>query len=344
MRRVKIFFDEPTHTYTDEEGSKYTSVTTVIDKYKEKFDKVFWAYYRAVDQTYGRFGSPRPDTEGNRIFCKTDSGDRGTYYSIQDLRNGALELNTHPDVINLSWAINAEEACIRGTREHNYLEDSINNLYEKKNITPSLTVNELPSFSLQISSIVELENSPLTITHKEVFEVLKGLINKGYVLYAEKRVYSYDHKVSGTIDILAVDSEGNFWIVDWKTNKDVLQFKSGYFKQVWDADRTVKVKTDEWVDTDKRMLYPVDDLQVCKGNIYTLQLSLYARLCELWGLRCKGLILCHLRIEMVEGKEVHHEPIFYDIPYLGLHADRLLEDHKSKIVKTKNNFRKPVKY
>lgn len=343
MKKVQIFFEPVEHKYTDDEGNVYTSATQLIDQYKPKFQKEFWAWYRAVDQEYGMHAKPRPDIP-NRIWCKRFPSDSGRYYSLEELASGIIPLKKHPDLINHEWAENAQAACDRGNKEHDYLENCVNGIYDEKTVDHSLAINELPSFSLKIKDIKELEKSPLAETHRPVFEVFKKLLLKGFTLFAEKRIYSYDHLVSGMIDILAVNANNEFYIVDWKTNKDPLQFKSGYFKKAWNSTRTEKLKTDEWVDKDERMFAPIDDLQNCKGSLYTLQLSLYAKLCELWGLKCLGLILCHLRIEVINNKEIHHDPIFYDISYLSSHIDKVLDVQKKKKIKKKKSFRKPLNY
>tara|TARA_R110002096_G_scaffold517_5_gene3035 strand:- start:2170 stop:3204 length:1035 start_codon:yes stop_codon:yes gene_type:complete len=344
MKKVKIYFNAAEHKYTDEEDNVYTSVTQLIDKYKPKFNKDFWAWYRAVDQAYGMFGKPRPDIP-NRIWCKRFNTDSGRYYTITELSSGILPLKKHPICINYEWEKEAADACDRGNRQHDYLENCINNFYGGEVIKNTASVGELPSFTFAIKDVDVLKNSPLSETHKSVFGMLKKLIERGFTLFAEKRVYSYEHKISGMIDIIAVNDKSEFYIVDWKTNKDPLQFKSGYFKKAWNYNRTKKVKTDEWVDKDERMFEPINDLQNCKGTLYTLQLSLYARLCELWGLKCLGLLLCHLRIEVQNKKLIYHEPIFYDISYLHSHIDKLLsKEQKVENKKTKKFLRKPLNY
>lgn len=343
MKKVQIYFEPIEHKYTDNEGNVYTSATQLIDQYKPKFAKEFWAWYRAVDQEYGMLAKPRPDIP-NRIWFKTYPSDPGKYYSLAELSAGKVSLKKHPSKINYEWEENAQAACDRGNKEHDYLENCVNGIYNEKTVDHSLAINELPSFTLKIKDIKELEKSPLAQTHKPVFDLFKKLLLKGFTLFAEKRIYSYEHLVSGMIDILAVNANNEFYIVDWKTNKDPLQFKSGYFKKAWNSTRTQKVKTDDWVDKDERMFPPINDLQNCKGSLYTLQLSLYAKLCELWGLKCLGLVLCHLRIEVVGSKEIHHDPIFYDISYLGSHIDKILIEQKNKKILKKKIFRKPLNY
>lgn len=42
-KQTKLFFDEPTHKYTDSCGNSYKSVTTLIHDYVPKFETDYWA-------------------------------------------------------------------------------------------------------------------------------------------------------------------------------------------------------------------------------------------------------------------------------------------------------------
>ena len=131
-------------------------------------------------------------------------------------------------------------------------------------------------------------------------------------------------------------------ILDWKTNKDPLKFTPGYYKKEWNADRTKKVKTGQWVPKNDRLLHPLSNVPYCKGMIYTLQLSMYAFMCELWGYEVAGIVLCHIRPELDENKEPRYEivdgqkqrvempPEFYKIDYLREEVYTLLEYHKNR--------------
>lgn len=45
-----VGFDDSTHTYFDlKDGSKYTSVTTLIHEYQTPFDSNFWSSYKACE-------------------------------------------------------------------------------------------------------------------------------------------------------------------------------------------------------------------------------------------------------------------------------------------------------
>lgn len=286
MENVKrnIVFDEKAHTYKDEHNVYYTSVTTLIGKYEEKFNEDYWAEIKAK------------------------------------------ELNlTKQQVLN-NWKEIRDYANNKGTKVHKVLEDSINDA--TKNADLNIEVPSFKTYYKQISlkdncevDIKLLGNSPLAIKYPEIFLLLLDHVEDGWKIYAEKRIYWAEYKVAGTIDCLLVKRK-KFKIVDWKTNKDELQFKSGYYKKV------NGVKTTTWVNKDERFLLPINNIQKCKGNGYTLQLSLYATLMELWGFDCVGLLLYHIRD--------NNKPKLYEIPYWHTDCQKLLIHHKNVSTNSKN--------
>lgn len=277
-----ITFNEAAHSYTDEFGIKYTSVTTLIGKYEEPFNEDYWAGQKAK------------------------------------------ELNLTKQQVLDNWKQIRDYANAKGTKTHNILEDSINEATGKADLNI-----EAPSFKtyykqLNIKENCEVDikllgNSPLAIKYPEIFLYLLEHVEQGWRIFAEKRVYWADYAVAGTIDCLLVKGK-QFKIVDWKTNKDELQFTSGYYKKV------NGVKTTLWIPKDERMKSPISNIQKCKGNGYTLQLSLYAFLMELWGFQCVGLILYHIRD--------NDKPKPYNIAYWQSDCQKLLIDNKNRSTKT----------
>jgi len=255
MSNIIITFDPILHKYKDNFNIVYTSVTQFIDKFKPKFDEDYWAGVKAAE--------------------------RGI---------------TKAEVL-LEWQIGRDNACARGTITHEFLEDSINNLYDKvdNDFNNLIKKTQTDTYKYKITNEKELYFSPLRTKLPDVFYKLLNLIKAGYVLYAEVRVYSQKHRIAGTIDLLAVRGK-EFIIVDWKTNKDDLKFESGYYKKEWGVvdGRRMKVKTNQWVRTNDYYDYPLNNVMQCKGYHYTLQLSLYAHLVELHGMKCMGLQLFHI--------------------------------------------------
>jgi len=73
-------------------------------------------------------------------------------------------------------------------------------------------------------------------------------------LLIEHQVYSHEHRLAGTADLIRIDKNGGFSIFDLKTNK-----KFSFFNQY-----------------NEYLLYPLDHLTASEYSIYSLQLSLYA--------------------------------------------------------------------
>jgi hypothetical protein len=322
MEKRIISFNEELHRYTDEYNVVYTSVTQKIGSIEKKFQTEFWSIYRALDQL-GYKVRPFPEHDSIEINkCRYD-------YKIIPKIMPDVKLTTTN--VNTEWDYERDSACEWGTSKHSYLEDCVNRISpDSEKIVYSSNLKNL-GFKFKVTNLNELEHSPLKVTYPAIYDILKQLIDGGYTLYAEKRVYSAQHRIAGTIDLLAV--KGNkFYIVDWKTNKDKLKFVSGYYKKAWNSDRTKKIKTSEFIATNDTFLKPINDIPACKGNIYMLQLSLYALLCEMWGLECLGLILCHIRPLMIndvvqlnaDGSRIELPPEIYQMRYAKDEAYKVL--------------------
>ena len=328
MKKVQIFFNEVEHKYTDDEGNIYTSVTQIIGEVTPKYDVEFWAMYRALDQVGYKLV---PDLLNRKITVD------GVVCGIPELYCGLYKTIKTPKEIRAEWQAVTKRSIDRGNKTHNYMEDCVNAFYNKTSSTSGndfqISDVDKTTFRYKIVDVFQLANSPLQFSHKAVYDTLVKIVNSGYTIFAEKRVYSYDHKISGTIDILAVKGK-DFWILDWKTNKDVLKFESGYYKKAWDSNRGEKVKTDKWVKTNDMFLNPLQNLSCSKGMGYALQLSLYAYICELWGLNCKGLLLYHLR----EDDEMVYPPKHYMLNYLK-HEVELLMDWRLHRQNIHNSFK-----
>lgn len=221
-----------------------------------------------------------------------------------------------------NWRKINKEACEKGTEKHKLIEDSVNSSIEKDKKLLSTARNNLGGYKFTNINIDILSNSELAKVYPEIFNYLRGLINQGYTIYVEKRTYSFEHLIAGTIDCLAVKGK-EFIIVDWKTNKKVLNFEAGYFKKVNGIEST------QWVKTNDRMLEPLNRLDHCKGVIYTLQLSIYAYVLELWGLKCIGLVLYHLRD--------NEKPKPYNIIYDRINVELLFIHHKNSLIINKRD-------
>lgn len=264
MEERLMFFDEANHKYTDNYGNAYTSVTTAIHKTVEPFDKEYWAKYKA------------------------------------------RELNTSTHSIKHQWDTVNKHSVGIGNTKHNYLETSIKSTSKFSKAVNIVTINNVVRcfsvYDLQFNSdIGELSidsfYEKIGKRYPIIFDTIKYYVERGFRIFSEINVYDPNNLVCGTIDVLLVrDSE--FVIIDWKTNRNEIKFEAGYYKK----DKTTNELTNIWVPSTKYLRYPLDNLQDCVGNHYSLQLSTYARLVELFGYSNIALILFHIRDSFVTNK------------------------------------------
>lgn len=304
---IFLYFKEEGHKYNDSLGNSYTSVTTLIhDNYVPKFNKKYW------------------------------------------LHKKARELGVSEKTLEKQWQTITDEACARGTVTHNGLEDAIKEVSMFKSAIQYLnnisdgrvvTVADIPFFKakpLDIEKFKEATNNK----YPEIYRVFQFYIDRGYTIYSEIGAFLIDYRLSGTIDVLCV-RDTDFVILDWKTNRNGLQFESGYFRK----DKSIKPAqlTNEYVKKSEYMLPPLNYLPNCNGYHYTMQLSMYARMVELiLGIPCVGLGLCHIASPFVKNiygmpyrDENNQYPIdpngeetvqWYKIGYRRKEADLILAD------------------
>ena len=329
LEERKIKFEDASHKYTDELGLTYKSVTTLIHDYVPPFDAEYWTLYSAVRDS-GHKVRPQPETRQiwvNGVLCTLD-----------EIRNSkSLVLAYTEEEIQKRWKDITNRSLARGNETHDYLEDEIHVFSGGKSMKIEKVIGESlnSEFKYKVVNLEELAKSPLQFKYPSIYDTLVQCIEKGYILYAERRIYHSLYLIAGTIDVLAV-KDGKFVIIDWKTNKDEIKFESGYYKKKWAVvnGQRQKVKTDQWVKKDERMLAPLDDIAECVGSHYTLQLSLYAYLCECWGMECVGLILFHIR----RTDKRDYPPVYYNIHYAKEHVHRMLGHYVVERMKKANDL------
>lgn len=298
------------------------------------------------------------DTLGNEYRSVTTL--IGDYYPHFDAdywaHKKAKEQGKSERQIKAEWERIKNEACERGTKTHNGLEDAIKDVSMFKQAIQYLiqhegrciTVADIPSLIPKPLNIAEFKKATDN-KYPEIYRVFEFYTERGYIIYSEIGAYLMDYKISGTIDILCYKPD-SFYILDWKTNRDGLKFEAGYYKK--DKTTVPNQLTNEWVKKDEKMLAPLAHLDNCNGMHYTMQLSIYALMVEMiLGIPCLGLGLCHIGSPWVlnaygqplrdvdgyhvdpNGKETVN---WYRISYLKKEAYQLLTDRYSKL-KAENN-------
>lgn len=264
--------------------------------------------YNDIKLIFEEEGHKYHDTFGNS-YCSTTTLLHQYQVSFDKnywLRKKSKELGISPKELAKQWQDITDEACERGTKTHNGLEDGIkgSSIFKeavKNMIRPNgemITIADIPNINLKIKQLDIKQFIEMTENkYPKIYEILSYYSNNGYKIYAEIGAFLIDYLISGTIDVLCIRDD-QFVIGDWKTNKGGLKFEAGYYKK--DKSQKPAQMTDVWVAKNDKLLPPVNHLPQCNGSIYNLQLSMYAFMVEtILGIPCAGLWLCHIDSDFV---------------------------------------------
>lgn len=273
------------------------------------------------------------------------------------LKKKAKELGISTARLEKQWQDITNEACERGTKVHNGIEDGIKNIsmfYDAvrrirndKSMTTVADINDINDYvkPLDLDAFIEVTNNK----YPDVYAVFDYYIKNGYKIYSEIGIFLPSVLVSGTIDIFIL-REDQFVIGDWKTNRGGLLFESGYYKK--DKSESPAQTTDIWVPNKEFLLPPLSHLPKCNGSIYNMQLSIYAFAVEaILGIPNAGLWLCHIDSDFVLNKygmpkrfpdglyHIKKNPVektsLYKMKYLKKEVIEVLKDRHREIAATK---------
>ena len=205
-------FNEENHVYwnIEDDSVKYISVTTMIEKFGQPFDKEFWSSYKALEKLLPKdeWAIEKKSLLNNKIFNR----DILEAHSINE-----NAFNIEKQAILNTWQSENKKSCERGTKIHAQLENSF---YKKKKNIDLAKYQVGGKFEcIKDSTQLDLENG----------------------VYPEYLI-SWDSPsgklhVAGQIDLIA--KKGNSIIIlDWKTNKKL------YLKGFYDSKtkKTTKMK------------------------------------------------------------------------------------------------------
>lgn len=222
------------------------------------------------------------------------------------LKKKSKELHISEKRLAKQWEDIKDEACARGTKTHNSLEDGIRGnskfysavKYMMRENGEMITVADIPNINMNIKELDVKEFIDATENkYTKVYEVFNYYTSRGYKIYSEIGAFLLDFLISGTIDVLCIRDD-QFVIGDWKTNRGGLKFEAGYYKK--DKHQVPNQLTNEWVTKNETLLPPVNSMPNCNGSIYNLQLSMYAYMVEsILGIPNAGLWLCHIDSDFV---------------------------------------------
>lgn len=205
-------FEEEAHIYYDvtQPEKKFISVTTLIEKFGQPFDKEFWSAYKALEKLLSKsdFDIEKKSLLNTKKFNKT-------ILEAYDIDENLF--NKEQQAILDTWDEENRRSCERGTKIHAELENSF---YKKG--------KDIDLSKYQIGGKFECRKDHTAL----------DLENGVYPEYLISRV-SADGKlcIAGQIDLLI--KKGNKIIIgDWKSNKEI-KMKSFYDKN---TRSTVKMK------------------------------------------------------------------------------------------------------
>lgn len=115
----KIAYNDKEHAYWNvDDNEKYVSVTTLIGRYEQEFDKDFWSAYKSLERLIPA-DNWKIEKKSLLNTKKFDKGILGVYNISEDEFN-----KTQQDILD-EWQKTNEESCIRGTAIHSDLENSM---------------------------------------------------------------------------------------------------------------------------------------------------------------------------------------------------------------------------
>ena len=201
------------------------------------------------------------------------------------------------------YARKRNEACDRGTDIHSRFENSF---YGNKNIN----FKKFGCGELKGEFECKREYYRLDLKQGVYPEFLISLKSRDGIL-----------RVSGQIDLLILD-QNDVYIIDFKTNREIK--KNSYYNK---AKKSYEM-----------MKFPLNNLQDCNLNVYSLQLSCYAYLLQQINpqYNIKKLLLYHIDHD---GNET-----IIPCEYLKDDVERMLKHYKKQLkIHNELNRIKPVK-
>lgn len=199
-----VCFNDLNHCYFDvnDESKRYISVTTLIGKYEQKFDKEFWSAYKTLEKLI-----PKENwTVEKKSLLNTKKFNKEilSVYNISE-----LEFNKVQQSILDEWDKKNKESCERGTKIHSEIENSFYN--KGRDIT-------LQKFGIGGKFECKRDYTDLDLE---------------YGVYPEYLIYTESNdgilRLAGQIDLII--KQGNeIVLVDHKTNAEIKK-KAGFNTQ-----------------------------------------------------------------------------------------------------------------
>lgn len=191
-----VAFNDKKHVYWDiNTNNRFISVTTLIEKFAQKFDKDFWSGYKALEKLL-----PADAWKIERKSLLNTHKIPKELLNTYDIKE--LDFNKAQQSILDEWDKTNKESCERGTKIHADLEHS---MYKMG------TNVSLKKFGVGGKFVCDKGRTALDLENGVYPEYLISRTSPDNML-----------RIAGQIDLL-VKKGKEIWILDWKTNKEIKQ-------------------------------------------------------------------------------------------------------------------------
>lgn len=185
-----IDFEEKSHVYS-RNGTRYISVTQLIDRYVEPFDGDYWSTYKAckdVLEEQGLFYAYKYDAGGwrNVVAYFRKWGSPTKHLDEQILKRKEWYL--------IKWDLKRDAACEKGSKIHKELEDAVNH-----------------------ARCVAVDSYRLNVD-KSSYIPLGDMDSSG--IWTEPYIWSDNYRVAGRSDVV-IKIGNRVRIKDYKTNEKI---------------------------------------------------------------------------------------------------------------------------
>lgn len=207
-----VAFQEKDHKYfdLDNPSNTYISVTTLIDKFTQKFDAQFWSMYKSLEKLI-----PKEDWKTiSKTFRDKIKIPEDVFTMYDFSKEDAIR--EQQNILD-EWQKTNEESCTRGTAIHAELENSFYKM--GANCT-------LKKFGISGKFVCDKGRTKLDLEDGVYPEYLISRVSDDGIL-----------RLAGQIDLL-VKKGHHYTIIDHKTNKSI--DKKGYYNSA--TRTTTKMK------------------------------------------------------------------------------------------------------
>ena len=274
----QILFNSKDHSYNGKKIT-YTSVSTLIGRYKKPYNREYWSTYKAYEKLLGKdtFRDIR-----KKLGYKME--DSSLFKDLESLVTKS-DLDKTLSSILSEWEYEKDKSIKKGNDYHSFKEDQAKELGFCEN---PYTGKEFPTIH---STKIEYKNN---IEYRSPTVVKLYDLEDGF--HPELILWDDESRLAGQSDLVFIETINGdrfFDIDDFKTNKKIV--KNSIFGKMKD---------------------PLGHLDCCNYNHYRLQISMYAKLLEKAGFIPRHLGFRHLntayRFDYMKKEVESIMPNYYD--------------------------------